>query len=233
MDPRARLTAGQNAAREGRYEEALREYIWFHEHALQHRQSLYGVRLSFALWYWMELAKEYPEARKKLEEIRDRKTETLASGGGDRELFHDVRSINHALGEEEKTHQLFTTMLKTAPLLAPACADLAIEAIVKAGDFMLAERYSDLPEDALIRWSEQLNEDVVALTGDRDKKRKAHRLEAYVHIYCDQVGTTIAILQGLRRSEEAMFCREWAVTLIDSPPVRRRVARMLNERYDA
>lgn len=100
MDPRARLSAGQLAAREGRYEEALREYVWFHDHALDHEQSLYGVRLSFALSYWMDLAKEYPEARKKLEDIRDRKTATLAAGGGDRALFHDVRSINWALGQE-------------------------------------------------------------------------------------------------------------------------------------
>jgi hypothetical protein len=82
MDPRARLSAGQVAASEGRYEEALREYVWFHDHALEHRQSLYGVRLSFALSYWMDLAKEYPEARRKLREIRDRKAETLASGRG-------------------------------------------------------------------------------------------------------------------------------------------------------
>ena len=231
LDPRARLTAGQIAAREGRYKDALREYAWFHDHALEHQQSLYGVRLSFALWYWTELAKEYPEARKKLVEIRDRKTAILAAGTGDRELFHDVKAINQALGEEEKTYELFTTMLETAPLLAPACANLAIEAIVKAGDFSLAERYSDSPEDALIRWSERLNEDAADLTGDR--RRKAATLEAYIHIYCDRVGNTIAILQGLGRSEDAMLCREWAEVLVESPPVRRRIAKILGERYDA
>ena len=231
MDPRARLTAGQVAAREGRYEEALREYAWFHDHALEHQQSLYGVRLSFALSYWMDLAKDYPEARRKLEEIRDRKTEELVSGSGDRELFHDVRSINYYLGEEDKTYKLFITMLDRAPLLAPTCAGLAMEAIVKAGDFVLAERYCDPTEDALIRYSDQLNEDVADLTGDR--RRKAATLDAYIHIYCDRVGTRMAILKGLGRSEEAALCREWAELLVESAAVRKRVAQKLADAYDA
>jgi len=231
MDPRARLTAGQVAAREGRYEEALREYAWFHDHALEHEQSFYGVRLSFALAYWIDLAKDYPEARRKLEEIRDRKTKILVTGGGNRELFHDVSSINYYLGEQDKTYKLFTTMLQTAPLLAPACSGLAMEAIVKARDFVLAERYCDPTEDALIRYSDQLNEDVAELSGDR--RRKAATLDAYIHIYCDRVGTRIEILRGLGRSEEAALCREWAELLVESPAVRRRVAKKLAERHDA
>ena len=231
MDPRDRLSAGQVAAREGRYEDALREYVWFHDHALEHRESLYGVRLSFALGYWMDLAKAYPEARSELERIRDRKMATLASGGGDRALFHDVESINQVLGEESKTYRLFLTMLSRSSLLAPACADLAMEAIVKAGDFALAERYSDSPEDALLRYSEQLNDDVAHLSGDAERKRRA--LDAYVHIYCNEVGTTIAVLQGLGKSDEAVLCREWGEVLVESPPIRKRVQRLLVERYDA
>lgn len=122
-------------------------------------------------------------------------------------------------------------MLRTSPLLAPACAGLAMEAIVKAGDFALAECYSDPPEDALIRYSDQLNEDVADLSGDR--KRKAATLDAYIHIYCDRVGTRMAILQGLGRSEEAAFCREWAELLVESAAVRKRVAKLLAARYDA
>jgi hypothetical protein len=227
MDPRARLTAGRVAAREGRHDEALREYVWFHDHALEHEQSLYGVRLSFALAYWMELSKVYPEAKKKLEEIRDRKTATLSSGGGDRALFHDVESINQALGEEEKTYQLFQSMLNRSALLAPACADLAMQAIVKARDFELAERFSDSPEDALIRYSDQLNEDVADLS--EGEERKARTLDAYVHIYCYRVGTTIAILRGLKKFGEARLCREWAEVLVESAKVRKLVGRMLTE----
>jgi hypothetical protein len=231
MDPRERLSAGQLAAREGRYEEALREYVWFHDHALEHAQSLYGVRLSFALGYWMDLAQVYPEAKKELERIRDRKTAKLASGDGDRALFHDVESINQRLGAEDRTYQLFLTMLSTAPALAKACAGLAIETIVKAEDFALAQRFADSPEEALLRYSEQLNEDVANLTGDAERKRRV--LDAYVHIYCNRVGIAIAILRGVGKSEEALLCREWAEALVQSERVRKRVQRLLAQRYDA
>lgn len=231
MDPRERLSAGQLAALEGRYEEALDEYVWFHDHALEYQRSLYGVRLSFALAYWMDLAELYPRARARLEEIRDQKASSLAAGKGDRLLFHDVEAINQSLGEEAETYHLFVKMLDTAPFLAASCADDAIEAIVKARDFPLAERYSDLPEDALLRYSDSLNEHVAGLSGDA--KRRARVLDAYIHIYCDRVGTTIAILEGIGKSDDAGSCRDWAVALVDSKPVRKRVEKILLERYDA
>jgi hypothetical protein len=150
---------------------------------------------------------------------------------GDRDLFHDVESINQALGEEKETYRLFLTMLKTSPLLAPTCADLALVAIVKAADFRLAERHSELPEDALIRYSDQLNKDVADVS--RYRERKTHVLDAYVHIYCDRVGTAIAILKGLGKADEAVICREWAEVLVESATVRKGVQKKFEERYDA
>lgn len=94
MNADERLNAGQTAAREGRFAEALSEYIWFHEHALEERPSLYGVRLSFALAYWLDLAEQYPAALVSLQNIRDQKTKRLAEGARDRELFIDVSAIN-------------------------------------------------------------------------------------------------------------------------------------------
>ena len=53
MDPGEILSRGRAAALEGRHEDALRDFAWFHEHALEHDMAYYGVRLSFALGYWM------------------------------------------------------------------------------------------------------------------------------------------------------------------------------------
>jgi hypothetical protein len=231
MEPRERLYAGQAAAREGRYADALREYVWFHEHALEHIPALYGVRLSFALSYWMDLAGAYPEARLKLEEIRDRKSAILVSGQGDRHLFHDVESINQSLGQEMETYRLFKKLLEKAPLNAAAWADLARGAIVNARDFALAAQYSDDPETALLRYSDTLNEDVAERRGDR--KHLVRRLDAYAHIYSDRVVTTIAILDGLGKHDDAIACREWALALVDSRAMRKRVANVLAGKYDA
>jgi tetratricopeptide (TPR) repeat protein len=231
MDPRERLTAGDAAAREGRYAEALREYIWFHDHALEHRPALYGVRLSFALASWMDLAKVFPDARRELEEIRNRKAAILASRQGNRDLFHDVASINEYLGAEDETYRLFKALLKSAPLNAVAWADLAREAIVKAGDFALAAEHLDHPEEALLRYSDRLNRDVAELTPERERKYPI--LDAYVHIYVDRIALVVTILEGLNQVEDARACIDWAIALVDSRRVRIRVIDALAGRYDA
>jgi hypothetical protein len=223
VDPRARLRAARQAVREGRYEQALSEFVWFHDHALEHEPALYGVRLSFALSDWVELGKVFPEARRKLEEIRDRKSALLAAGKGDRALFHDVESINQSLDREKETYRLFKTMLRTAPLNAAAWFHLAQDAIVGAGDFELAARFADPPEDALLGYSEMLNRRIADLTGDDARKRMAR--DALVSIYVDDARRMIAILKGIGKSDEARACREWAVALIED----RRIRRLVND----
>jgi hypothetical protein len=225
MDPRVRLENGQKAAREGRFEDALNEYIWFHEHALEHDQGYYGVRLSFALGFWMELADSYPAAKDKILEIRDRKAALLASGNGNRALFHDVEAINEFLGEEKNTYDLFVTMTFNSPQLAISCAEIAIDTIVKIGDFALAEKYSMGPEDSLLRFSEDLNRDIA--DPEFKGKHRAHTIEAFIQIYCGRVQTMISILEGLGKTEEAGQAREWAVALVHSKQISVRVGEIL------
>lgn len=93
------------AAQEGRFSEALSEYIWFHEHALEERPSLHGVRLSFALGYWLELAEQYPPARAALQSVLDEKTARLERGDQDWELFNDVTAINRESGKDERARR--------------------------------------------------------------------------------------------------------------------------------
>src|SRR5262245_61557891 len=96
-DPRQVLTEARELARAGRHEEALSRHLWFHDHALEHRPSLYGVRLSFALSDWVELGEAYPPARQALAAVRDRAAEAVRAGDRARELFHDVAAINRCL----------------------------------------------------------------------------------------------------------------------------------------
>lgn len=60
MTASERLKVARAATREGNHETALRELIWFHDHSLEEDPALCGVRLSFALSYWMEVAQVYP-----------------------------------------------------------------------------------------------------------------------------------------------------------------------------
>src|SRR5690348_8938818 len=85
--------------KEGRYDEALIRHIWLHDHVLDDNPSLYGVRLSFALANWIELANKYPKALAVLKDIRNKKSARILAGKLERNLFDDVHAINHYLDE--------------------------------------------------------------------------------------------------------------------------------------
>jgi hypothetical protein len=71
MGARERFAAARLAAREGRHQEALDGLLWFHHHALEEQRSLRAVRLSYALYEWLDLGRVYPPARQALEDVRE------------------------------------------------------------------------------------------------------------------------------------------------------------------
>jgi hypothetical protein len=218
MNAKERYKNAQEAAREGRYEEALREHIWFHDNALAEQPSLYGVRLSYALADWVELGKVYRPALVALRAVRDEKSAKLQNGDGDRALFHDVRAINESLTEHESTYRLFVQLMKANPPMAKECADLAIPSIVHAKDFDLARTFIDNPEGAVRNWSRLLNEDVADLA--KEPPRKAPVQEAYVHYYVERVRILLAVLVGVGDLTLAESIRQTDVTSIESDSVR-------------
>jgi hypothetical protein len=100
LKARERLDAGRGPLHGGRYAEALDHFIWFHNHALAEDDSWRGVRLSYALGNWFDLGQVYPEALRALEDVRDRKTDSLLAGGGSWQDFRDVQAINALLGAD-------------------------------------------------------------------------------------------------------------------------------------
>ena len=157
MDPGQVLEQARQATFEGRHEEALRHLIWFHEHALDYDRAHYGVRLSFALGYWADLAKVYAHAKRALQSAKSHAASELLEGRGNRDLFHDVASINRELRRPVDTYKLFRALRKQQPALAQESAHLAIDSIVEAGDFKLASQYLPHPEAYLLWLSDGLN----------------------------------------------------------------------------
>src|SRR6185436_13019993 len=86
-DPGAILNEAKQLMQAEKYEEALQRHIWYHNHALEIKPSLSGVRLSFALANWVELGRRYPRAKQALVEIRDQKTRAIDEGRGYSHLF--------------------------------------------------------------------------------------------------------------------------------------------------
>ena len=145
----------QQMVRQGNYEEALKRFVWFHEHALEHDQSMTGVRLSFALSNWNALGDVYPPAKTALVEMRDRSTKQIIDGPADFSLFHDVFAINRTLKEDAKTVDLFQTLDQTNPKLAKTCWLVAKDPVINAKRYDLVRKYLGDPVTAFTRMRAQ------------------------------------------------------------------------------
>ena len=61
-DPNEIWDEAEADVQEGRLDLAAEKYLWFHENALMYQPSLSGVRLSYALGDWRDLADKYRPA---------------------------------------------------------------------------------------------------------------------------------------------------------------------------
>lgn len=144
-DPEKVLARARHHRLSGQYEKALKDHLWFHDHALTHKPALYGVRLSFALQEWIALGEKYPKARQALIEIRDRKTDRMKKGNGSPELFQDIQSMNRYLYEPQKTVDLIKDLAVSDFEMAKRCYDFAKNDLIAAGDFELCNRLMEVP----------------------------------------------------------------------------------------
>jgi hypothetical protein len=165
MEPDDRLERGRDAAERGDYAFALEEYLWFHHHALESRRGLAGVRLSYALKDWKELAAVYPPAMEALVSTRDSKAALLLGGKGGFAEFHDVTALNQYLEAERESYELLRQLRDTQPAVAERCATLAWHIALQFGDFAMAREYLGDPGDLIEGWLMRLNADPSVLAG--------------------------------------------------------------------
>jgi len=192
------LERARTARLEGRYEDALRDHLWFHENALAVEPGLAGVRLSFALRDWIYLAEQFPLARRALQGLRDRDTARMLEGGQSRDLFRDIVAINSALGEERATHDLFVRMDIQMPELARQCADFALPALVTAEDFTLARRYLGDPATRVQALAANLN----AYTAELVKTAGSSSAPALLSFVLNYTKEVRLVVEVLRRQDE-------------------------------
>jgi hypothetical protein len=218
-DPSAVLREAVTLMRQGRYAESLQKHLWFHDHALDYRPALAGVRLSFALAYWVELAASYPEAMQALAAVRDRKAKALTDGKGSVELFHDVAAINGYLHEEPETVALFKLLHQTDPGLAWRCYPVAEKFLVAHQDYEVCVAY--LP-DPIARF-EAIRElrQVQLELADENPAVGTSEFRDYVEgHFAEAVRRLIAILVGAGRRQDAERVRELGLAASANATVR-------------
>lgn len=131
----------------GRLSEAAAKHLWFHEHALERDPAMSGVRLSFALHDWVELAKAYPPAKSDLLGMRDRAFSVVGEGGpqGHAALL-EVLSIDHYLQDWRSSRDAFARLAARDPALADQLVSRALPALVAVQDYALASQHLRLDD---------------------------------------------------------------------------------------
>ena len=142
-DPDKVLSEACEDTSAGRYEDALAKHLWFHNEALRYQPSLSGVRLSFALGYWLELAEVYPPAMKELERIRHETRQEILNSNSQkiRDLFLDFQGMNRTLQAESETTALFIQLDRDYPDRAEQVFVLALPALLKSHEHKLCGKY--------------------------------------------------------------------------------------------
>jgi hypothetical protein len=145
-DPGELLSEAMLDAAAGRVDLALMKHLWFYKHATRLRPSLLGVRRSYALRAWRDLAENYPPARRALVKVRNEARKAVWKRRDPWHAFADFRSINQYLGEERRTVVLFRALHKRSPRRASRVYHGAEEALYCAGEFKLCNTYLEPSE---------------------------------------------------------------------------------------
>lgn len=138
----------------GDHKTALAKHVWYHR-ASRTVPAQAGVRMSFAMGDWVELAKAYPKAFDAMRELRDEAGEIIKSDVPDNEVFAAFRDLivfNQKLNEVDESIKLFAWAHKEKPRLAKRMFRTIRSDLVKAGRFELCAAYIDTKVDSLIRF---------------------------------------------------------------------------------
>jgi tetratricopeptide (TPR) repeat protein/tRNA A-37 threonylcarbamoyl transferase component Bud32 len=222
-DLRQILADAKKLADDGRHEEALQRHLWYHNHALDYGPGHVGVRLSFALSYWMDLAQHYPKARQALIEIRDRGANEFARGGGSADLFMEASRINEQLGEPNATYALFKSIQSRDPKLARQCYRLAEDLLVEKGEYALCASFIPNVQDGF-KQIRALRERTLAVADRTSEVDQTPLRKATEQTFIKDTRKLIEILVGVGRKPEAEQIREQAVAVLNVPELQSAVA---------
>lgn len=215
-NPKAILAQAQKDIAAGRHPRALAKLLWFHRQVLEIDPAFTGVRLSYALDSWGELAAIYPPARLEMQKTRDDAEREVRSGGKLRTAFSDFRALNEVLDYTEKTLELFVWLHEEAPAQAKQAFDLARAALIQFGQIDLCGVYldDDCVFQARVRGFQQ------NMRMAEDPRFGEEMREFGENYFSNQTATLVALLVLNGRGEEGASIAAEALELLDDPGFR-------------
>lgn len=226
-DPSLILREAVDDARNGNYALALVKHSWYYNNALKHEPAQYGVRLSFALGYWHELAMAYPPAMDELRSLREIATRNAIAGIEIHDSFHDAKALNRVLGDPTATRDLFLELHKSNPAEAKKVYRLAQPVLIRFGEYEVCHQYLDA-DIAVERIIERY-----PFHGDGSTAESASEsyLEYAEKKFKNEAATVIALLVVAGRLDRAQEIANRILVVKDDESVRQIVDRALTGEF--
>jgi hypothetical protein len=140
-NPSEILHSAVDDTRDGSHKQALAKFLWFHQNALHYDRALYGVRLSFALSDWLDLAAVYPPARDSFIFTRNQTEAAYRLDPSNFDLFTDVAVLNDHLGDGNRTADFFSHVAESDHRAAQRLYHVAEPYLIAAGLFQTCEPF--------------------------------------------------------------------------------------------
>ncbi|MBK8040264.1 MAG: hypothetical protein IPK22_24495 [Verrucomicrobiaceae bacterium] len=213
------LKETQEMVRAGKHEEALKRFVWFHEHALEYEPAMSGVRRSFALGFWKKLGEAYPPALEAMIAIRDADEQLLREGKGSSSLFHDLFALNSTLEEEKKTLELFEVIQAVDPQKAKTYWIIVKHMVLALKRYDLAKLFIPDAEAEFDRVKSRF----VALY-DRSKTGAEKVRDFLEGHFVQEVRDLVEFALATGNREVALTIRDKALTVLDDDRLRLEIA---------
>ena len=162
-----------------------------------------GVRLSYALDMWFDLAKNYSPAMDAFIELRNSNKETLLEGKGSFDNFHDLSAFNRTLDEDEDTFNVFLHIHDNFPDQAKSYYNVSEELIIERKRYDICETYLSDPfkKYSKIQHLHEINQRFMS---ERPEMGQDEEYVSYVHErYVFSVSQLIEVLLALGKISEA------------------------------
>lgn len=202
---------------QGKYEEALKKHLWFHEES-KTSTGMGGVRLSFALAQWLELGEAYPPALSALRGVRDENEVKLLNGAGGFKEYHDFSAINRTLKDDDRTYRLFLQLDAKYPAVATQCFDVTLDLIVARRNYDLYAKYGG---DPIVRYERfrTMRETNLGMARKNSKLDNDRFREYTDKTFGDKTVQLIEIMVQLKRFDEAREIQKRALAYFPSPRI--------------
>ncbi|MGB7934038.1 MAG: hypothetical protein WCH04_17785 [Gammaproteobacteria bacterium] len=203
---------------DGKFDNALEKHLWFHE-ASRESPGMGGVRLSFALESWLDLANKYSPAMDSLIQLRDGYKDTLLKGNGTFDNFHDLFAINQYLENDGDTYSVFMKLHENYPEQAKSYYHVVEDIIVEKNRYDICAAYIADPMKKYkhIEKLHKLNKDFSRKhSGPRDKEFGQYTEDSYTKGVCQ----LIEVLSALGNDDVAKEIQATALKYIDNETIK-------------